>query len=218
LPRKGKFGKIMPSVEYAVRRKRCAGSSAPLRVGSSKRPAEIACSDSRPRDYREALHCRPHWWLRPRHACDAARRGGALPHSLEVIAMQCPQCQCENLPDAAFCENCGTKLAPLCPQCQADNRVPSQFCCRCGTLLTRQSPTPRSSLLDEAQEVHASQSPHIAPLLTEQRKPEVEHCESREIIYPWCCGLYVQRRKVVACLCLYHADGQVHKEIRTFGT
>ena len=107
--------------------------------------------------------------------------------------MQCRQCQYENLPDAVYCENCGTKLAHICPQCQADSRVPSKFCRKCGTLLTRQSPTPRSSLVEEPQDVHASQPTQVAPLLTEHRIPEVGRRESMEIVYPRCCGLRVQR-------------------------
>jgi TOMM system kinase/cyclase fusion protein len=54
--------------------------------------------------------------------------------------MQCLHCQYENLPDAVFCEGCGTKLARSCPQCQTDNRLSSKFCRKCGTTLT--PPTP----------------------------------------------------------------------------
>ena len=39
-----------------------------------------------------------------------------------------------------------------------------------------------------------------------------------EVIYPRCCGLDVHQRTVVACLRLQEANGQVHQEIRTFGT
>lgn len=35
--------------------------------------------------------------------------------------MQCHQCQHENLPDAVFCEDRGTKLKLICPQCQTEN-------------------------------------------------------------------------------------------------
>ncbi len=52
--------------------------------------------------------------------------------------MQCPQCQHGNLPDAVFCEDCGTKLDHVCSQCQTDNRVTSTFCRQCGILLTQQ--------------------------------------------------------------------------------
>jgi class 3 adenylate cyclase len=43
------------------------------------------------------------------------------------------------LPDAVFCEDCGTKLEHICPQCQADNRVTSKFCRKCGAPLTQQT-------------------------------------------------------------------------------
>ncbi len=49
--------------------------------------------------------------------------------------MQCSHCKHENLPDAVFCEACGTKLEPICPQCQTDNRVTSKFCRKCGLSL-----------------------------------------------------------------------------------
>jgi transposase len=39
-----------------------------------------------------------------------------------------------------------------------------------------------------------------------------------EVVYPRCCGLDVHKRTVVACLIVPGADGQPHKEIRTFET
>src|SRR5262249_3411657 len=53
--------------------------------------------------------------------------------------MQCPQCQYENLPDATFCQECGTKLQNVCAQCQTDNQPTAKFCRKCGTRLTPQS-------------------------------------------------------------------------------
>src|SRR5216684_8814903 len=50
--------------------------------------------------------------------------------------MQCPRCQYENLPDAAFCQECGAKLQHVCPQCQTDNQPTAKFCRKCGTRLT----------------------------------------------------------------------------------
>jgi double zinc ribbon protein/putative Ig domain-containing protein len=132
--------------------------------------------------------------------------------------MRCSPCHYENLPDAVYCEHCGTNLAHICPECQADNRPPSKLCRKCGTLLTRPSPTPPPRLLEAPQEVPASQPPQMAPLVTEERLPAVERRESRAIIHPRCGGIRVQRRTVVVCLGLYGADGQVHREIRTFGT
>ena len=50
--------------------------------------------------------------------------------------MQCPQCQYENLPDAAFCQECGAKLQSLCSQCQTENLPTAKFCRKCGAALT----------------------------------------------------------------------------------
>jgi len=41
--------------------------------------------------------------------------------------MQCAQCQYENLVDATFCQECGTKLQQICPQCQTDNQPTAKF-------------------------------------------------------------------------------------------
>ena len=40
--------------------------------------------------------------------------------------------------------------------------------------------------------------------------------EGMEVVYPRCCGLDVHKRTVVACLIVPGADGQSHREIRTF--
>src|SRR5713101_2472785 len=53
--------------------------------------------------------------------------------------MQCPQCQTENLPDAVFCQECGTKLERVCPHCQTVSSLTSKFCRKCGTPLAGQS-------------------------------------------------------------------------------
>jgi hypothetical protein len=39
-----------------------------------------------------------------------------------------------------------------------------------------------------------------------------------QIIYERCCGLDIHKKLVVACLILLSANGQRHKEIRTFRT
>jgi hypothetical protein len=131
--------------------------------------------------------------------------------------MQCLHCQYENLPDAMYCEDCGTKLKHLCPQCQSDNQVPSKFCRKCGTRLTCQSSTPLASLIQTSQDDHASQATQLA-LPSAQGISEGERRQSKETTFPRCCGIRVLRRKVVACLALYQADGLVHKEIQRYGT
>ena len=36
--------------------------------------------------------------------------------------MICPQCQCENLPDAVFCDRCGVRFETVCSHCGAPTR------------------------------------------------------------------------------------------------
>ena len=47
---------------------------------------------------------------------------------------------------------------------------------------------------------------------------ETKGADAMEILYPRCGGLDVHKRTVVACLLVPRPDGQVAKEIRTFGT
>ena len=44
----------------------------------------------------------------------------------------CPNCQKENDPSAAFCNNCGTKLKSVCPHCGKENPSGAKFCSFCG--------------------------------------------------------------------------------------
>ncbi|HXV81528.1 MAG TPA: adenylate/guanylate cyclase domain-containing protein, partial [Candidatus Binatia bacterium] len=46
--------------------------------------------------------------------------------------MICPQCQCENLPDAVFCDHCGARLEAVCSHCGAPIRRGASFCRMCG--------------------------------------------------------------------------------------
>ena len=50
--------------------------------------------------------------------------------------VSCPQCQFDNLSDATFCQECGTKLQSVCPQCQTENQASAKFCRKCGTALS----------------------------------------------------------------------------------
>src|SRR5262245_60772206 len=64
--------------------------------------------------------------------------------------MNCPKCRSENLPDSAFCNECGTELQGGCPACGADNPSGAKFCRKCGTVLQGsgsgvQGSEPRSS-------------------------------------------------------------------------
>ncbi len=47
--------------------------------------------------------------------------------------MICPKCRLDNLADAAFCIECGARLASGCPSCGSDNPSNAKFCRKCGT-------------------------------------------------------------------------------------
>src|ERR1700758_3156692 len=47
--------------------------------------------------------------------------------------MLCPKCKSDNLPDAAFCSECGAKLEAACPSCGLGNPPDSKFCRKCGS-------------------------------------------------------------------------------------
>src|SRR5437660_3898446 len=49
--------------------------------------------------------------------------------------MKCPQCQYENMVEAAFCDECGVRLESVCPACGERNRPAAKFCRRCGQSL-----------------------------------------------------------------------------------
>src|SRR5262245_7677453 len=65
--------------------------------------------------------------------------------------MQCPRCHHEGPADAAFCEECGTRLEVAYPACKEPNRVGAKFCRKCGHAMaepdrgTRVSPSTFSS-------------------------------------------------------------------------
>jgi Double zinc ribbon len=105
--------------------------------------------------------------------------------------MQCPRCHAENLPDAAFCEDCATVLEPRCPHCQADDPGTGRYCRKCGLPLAR---------------------PPVA-----STAPASEPSRGATALYPRCGSVNVRKRMVVACLRLHDATGRVHKEVKTFG-
>ena len=49
--------------------------------------------------------------------------------------MQCPSCKTDNPPDAAFCEQCGSRLELVCPVCKAAVSSGARFCKKCGSAL-----------------------------------------------------------------------------------
>jgi class 3 adenylate cyclase/ribosomal protein L40E len=64
--------------------------------------------------------------------------------------MLCRKCQSDNLPDAAFCTECGAKLEETCPSCGLSNPPGSKFCRKCGSRLwidTAAASRPRNEAL-----------------------------------------------------------------------
>ena len=49
--------------------------------------------------------------------------------------MQCPGGQHENPADAAFCQECGSRLEAACPSCGEANQLRAKFCKKCGQRL-----------------------------------------------------------------------------------
>jgi class 3 adenylate cyclase len=49
--------------------------------------------------------------------------------------MLCSTCETDNPADAAFCEQCGSKLELLCPKCKAAVTPGARFCKKCGAAL-----------------------------------------------------------------------------------
>jgi class 3 adenylate cyclase/tetratricopeptide (TPR) repeat protein len=54
--------------------------------------------------------------------------------------MQCPSCKTDSPPDAAFCEQCGSKLELVCPACKAAVSPEARFCKKCGTAIAASGP------------------------------------------------------------------------------
>jgi hypothetical protein len=54
--------------------------------------------------------------------------------------MQCLSCKTENPPDAAFCEQCGSKLELVCPVCKAAVSPGARFRKKCGSALAASRP------------------------------------------------------------------------------
>src|SRR5262245_63920129 len=59
--------------------------------------------------------------------------------------MRCARCHRENAADAAFCDECGTRLDTACPSCGEPNRAAAKFCRKCGQGLPQPAnPAPAS--------------------------------------------------------------------------
>jgi class 3 adenylate cyclase len=53
--------------------------------------------------------------------------------------MKCPRCEYENQLDAAFCEECGSRLEAICASCGEQNRATAKFCRKCGERLVHEN-------------------------------------------------------------------------------
>src|SRR5215469_3669910 len=54
--------------------------------------------------------------------------------------MQCSSCKTDNPPDAAFCEQCGSKLEVVCPVCKTAISPGARFCKKCGAAIVASAP------------------------------------------------------------------------------
>ena len=59
--------------------------------------------------------------------------------------MICPQCQADNPTNAAFCDECGTRLETACPNCGEANRRSGKFCRNCGQPINQPATTALAS-------------------------------------------------------------------------
>jgi predicted ATPase/class 3 adenylate cyclase len=80
--------------------------------------------------------------------------------------MPCPRCQYESIPDAKFCDECGTLLAGPCPACGTRNRSGAKFCKACGIPLTAQTVPPQP----EAESRFHAVLPEVMRLLQRERR------------------------------------------------
>jgi ribosomal protein L40E len=77
--------------------------------------------------------------------------------------MLCAKCQSDNLPDAAFCTECGAKLEAMCASCGLSNPPGSKFCRKCGSRLSTIDPTaPGSRYKDDSVLLPASAMADVA--------------------------------------------------------
>src|SRR5215469_3581943 len=74
--------------------------------------------------------------------------------------MLCSGCHSENLPDAVFCVECGSRIEQPCQTCGATNPPGAKFCRKCGKRLIGEvsapQPKPLASVSDSPSVVRVS--------------------------------------------------------------
>ena len=76
--------------------------------------------------------------------------------------MQCTHCRCDNLADASFCQDCGTRLELICGSCRAANAAAGKFCRKCGTRLAAQPAPAAAATVAEAPDPSKSVHPDVS--------------------------------------------------------
>src|SRR5215467_10255000 len=71
--------------------------------------------------------------------------------------MRCPRCQCENSPQAKFCEECGGPLTRSCPNCGTPLSASAKFCSECAHPLAEPLVQPRFSSLESYTPKHLAE-------------------------------------------------------------
>ncbi len=70
--------------------------------------------------------------------------------------MLCPSCRSENLPDALFCVECGSRIDQPCQTCGTKNPNGSKFCRKCGKRLVDEVSAPQPGAPAPADDVSSA--------------------------------------------------------------
>ena len=105
---------------------------------------------------------------------------------MNVVSHKCPACRADNLPDAAFCDQCGTALTRPCPSCQFSNRAIARFCRACGHAIfadTAVTPPPPPVPEPAPEQEGPSSADEDTELHTERHDMLAFHRKAQYIIY-----------------------------------
>jgi class 3 adenylate cyclase/tetratricopeptide (TPR) repeat protein len=80
--------------------------------------------------------------------------------------MKCPSCQQDNREGAAFCDRCGSVLAPKCPNCSAQLRPGARFCDSCGVSVSDPQPAEAKAVESDPREFTPS---HLVSKILKER-------------------------------------------------